>query len=149
MNGNLPIISFVDEINKLKVLDEAIKKGIANGITDIQIISCAPTDKSTYQANLSASGNYLYNGKEIKFTTCRKFKGLEADMVILVDVDYSVLRDNNMLFYVGASRARLELSILCNLDDDKCSVVISDWGGFVKKNNPKQTLSKMLGCKLE
>lgn len=105
--------------------------------------------KSTYQANLSASGNYLYNGKEIKFTTCRKFKGLEADMVILVDVDYSVLRDNNMLFYVGASRARLELIILCNLDDDKCSVVISDWGGFVKKNNPKQTLSKMLGCKLE
>ena len=43
----------------------------------------------------------------------------------------------------------VELSILCNLDDDKCSVVISDWGGFVKKNNPKQTLSKMLGCKLE
>ena len=36
-------------------MDEAIKKGIANGITDIQIISCAPTDKSTYQANLSAS----------------------------------------------------------------------------------------------
>ena len=85
----------------------------------------------------------------IKLTTCRKFKGLEADMVILVDVDYSVLHDNNMLFYVGASRARLELCILCNLNDDECSTIISIYGGFVKKNNPKQTLSKMLGCKLE
>lgn len=149
LNGSLPIISFVDEINKFKMLDDAIKKGIANGITDIQIVSCAPSDRSTYQTNLSASGNYLYNGKEIKFITCRKFKGLEADMVILVDVDYYILHDNYMLFYVGASRARLELSILCNLDDDECSTIVSTLGGFVKKNNPKQTLSKMLGCKLE
>ena len=70
-------------------------------------------------------------------------------MVILVDVDYYILHDNYMLFYVGASCARLELSILCNLDDDECSIIISTLGGFVKKNNPKQTLSKMLGCKLE
>lgn len=149
LNGNLPVISFVDGTNKLRVLDAAIQKGISNGITDIQIVSCAPADRSTYQTNLSVSGNYLYNGQEIKFTTCRKFKGLEADMVILVDVDYSVLHDNNMLFYVGASRARLELCILCNLNDDECSTIISIYGGFVKKNNPKQTLSKMLGCKLE
>jgi len=92
---------------------------------------------------------HLYNGKEIKFTTCRKFKGLEADMVILVDVNFSVLHDNNKLFYVGSSRARLELCILCNLNDEECTKIISDWGGFVKKNNPKHTLSKMLGCKLE
>lgn len=149
LNGNLPVISFIDEINKLKVLDAAIKKGIDIGITDIKIVSCAPTDKSTYQTNLSASGNYLYNGIQIEFTTCRKFKGLEADMVILVDVDYSALYDNNMLFYVGASRARLELSILCNLDDEESSNIVLAWGGFVKKNNPKQTLSKILGCKLE
>lgn len=149
INGNLPDISFVDERNKLRALDAAIKKGISNGITDIQIISCAPTDRSIYQTNLLSSGNYLYNGKEIKFTTCRKFKGLEADMVILVDVNFSVLHDNNKLFYVGSSRARLELCILCNLNDEECTKIISDWGGFVKKNNPKHTLSKMLGCKLE
>ena len=149
LNGNLPVISYVDETNKLKTLDASIQKGISNGITDIQIVSCAPADRSTYQTNLSTFGNYLYNGQEIKFTTCRKFKGLEADMVILVDVDYSVLYDSSMLFYVGASRARLELSILCNMNDNECATVISTWGGFIKKNNPKQTLSKMLGCKLE
>lgn len=149
LSGDLPILSFIDNTNKLKALDTAIKKGIANGISDIQIISCAPTNKSIYQENLSDSGNYLYNGREIKFTTCRKFKGLEADMVILVDVDFSILHDDYMLFYVGASRARLELSVLCNLEDNECSTVVSNWGGFVKKNNPKQTLSKMLGCKLE
>lgn len=149
LNGNLPTISFVNESNNLQVLDACIKRSIANGITDIQIVSCAPTDKSIYQNYLSDSGNYLYNGKEIKFTTCRKFKGLEADMVILVDVDYLVLRDNHLLFYVGASRARLELSIICNLDDDECSIIVSNWDSFVKRNNPRQTLSKMLGCKLE
>lgn len=147
LNGNLPIISFINETNRLMALNTAIKRGIDNGITDIQIISCAPANKSIYQTDLHDSNNYLYNGKRIKFTTCRKFKGLEADMVILVDVDFSILHDNYMLFYVGSSRARLELNILCNMDDSECSTIISDWSGLVKKNNPKQTLSKMLGCK--
>ena len=48
------------------------------------------------------------------FTTARKFKGLEADVVILVDVDESAFsnEENKRLFYVGASRAKHNLDII-------------------------------------
>ena len=82
------------------------------------------------------------------FTTCRKFKGLEADKVILVDVNKNTIIDDNKLFYVGSSRARFELSILANLTDKDCVEVLQAFNSTVKKNNPQLTLSKVLGCKL-
>ena len=53
------------------------------------------------------NGKYPCNGSMYRFTSYRKFKGLEADAIILVDVDKKVLsRSDNLTFYVGASRAR-------------------------------------------
>jgi len=55
------------------------------------------------------------NGIEnILFTTIRKFKGLEASAVILVDVTKETFTtlENLMDFYVGTSRARQELYIV-------------------------------------
>lgn len=145
--GTLPKIIFTDsEINA--PLDKAIHDILENGITNIQIISCAPSGCSAVEEYLTDSGNYLYRKTEIAFTTCRKFKGLEADAVILIDVDYNTICYQNKLFYVGASRARLDLFILCNLSDEDCVKVIQDYGSFVKKNNPKRTLARMFGCSL-
>ena len=145
--GTLPKIIFTDsEINA--PLDKAIHNILENGITNIQIISCAPSGCSAVEEYLTDSGNYLYRKTEIAFTTCRKFKGLEADAVILIDVDYNTICNQNKLFYVGASRARLDLFIICNLSDDECVQVIEAYGSFVKKNNPKRTFAKMFGCSL-
>ena len=145
--GTLPKIIFTDsEINA--PLDKAIHDILENGITNIQIISCAPSGCSAVEEYLTDSGNYLYRKTEIAFTTCRKFKGLEAAAVILIDVDYNTICYQNKLFYVGASRARLDLFILCNLSDEDCVKVIQDYGSFVKKNNPKRTLARMFGCSL-
>ena len=66
----------------------------------------------------------------------------------MIDVDYDTICDQNKLFYVGASRARLDLFIICNLSDDECTQVIEAYGSFVKKNNPKRTFAKMFGCSL-
>lgn len=60
------------------------------------------------------------------FTTCRKFKGLEADVIILLDVDKTTFdRDNVLLFYVGASRARIKLEITAVLSDEDCKDILS------------------------
>lgn len=66
---------------------------------------------------------------KVLFTTARKFKGLEADVVIIVDLDENVFepkphkneetgetemsnQESRMLFYVGASRAKYNLELI-------------------------------------
>ena len=78
-------------------------------------------------------GFYIYKGQKVPATTCRKFKGLEADKVILVDVDKGTIMDDNKLFYVGSSRARFELSILANLNDEDCVEVLKAFNSTVKR----------------
>ena len=52
--------------------------------------------------------------RSVLFTTARKFKGLEADAIIIVDVDADSFADDEKrrLFYVGASRAKHYLDIV-------------------------------------
>ncbi len=74
------------------------------------------------------------------------FKGLEADHVILVDIDKNLLRDSGMIFYVGSSRAKLQLTIITTITDEECAEVIESYGSKVRRNDPKGTLAKLLGC---
>ena len=48
------------------------------------------------------------------FTSARKFKGLESDVIIIIDVDDRSFADDESkrLFYVGCSRAKHQLDIL-------------------------------------
>jgi len=78
-----------------------------------------------------SKGEYIYpNNIQTRFLTCRTFKGLEAHVVILIDVDKSVLLDDEkrLLFYVGASRAKFELAIIFNLSEDECTLVTEKYG---------------------
>lgn len=68
--------------------------------------------------------NGKYRNKYL-FTTCRKFKGLEADVVILLDVDKNTFdQENVLIFYVGTSRARTKLEITAILSDDECKEIL-------------------------
>ena len=70
--------------------------------------------------------NGVYRNK-YRFSTCRKFKGLEADAVILVDVEADTFADKNiLLYYVGTSRARLWLDIITTMDSEACTDVLQD-----------------------
>ncbi len=146
ISGVFPEISFIDENGKEK-LDAVIINTLANGIKDIQILSCVPSGESIFEEWVEGDF-YIMKENKIPFTTCRKFKGLEADKVILVDVNKNTIIDSNKLFYVGSSRARFELSILANLSNDDCVEILQSLNSIVKKNNPQLTLSKVLGCKI-
>ena len=64
----------------------------------------------------------------ILFTTVRKFKGLESDVVICVDVDAETFlteRKRNA-FYVGCSRAKLFLEILSVHSDDDDTIAMAN-----------------------
>ena len=54
------------------------------------------------------------------FTSARKFKGLESDVIIVVDVDDRSFSDDESrrLFYVGCSRAKHQLEIIFVGDEE-------------------------------
>ena len=87
--------------------------------------------------------HYRYQG--IRFTTCRKFKGCEADTVILLDADRETfLRHHARLFYVGVSRARQDAYVVASLSDEDCDVICREILESKEFENPKREFQKRL-----
>ena len=78
------------------------------------------------------------NGK-VLFTTIRKFKGLESDVVLIVDASMSALRnpENKRLLYVGTSRAKnlLNIAFLEDVESD-------EMGDYLRDLNPDRNVPK-------
>lgn len=115
-------IHFCDSIqNEKERIDSIIDNLTADGYHDIVLLTCK-TEK------ISILSDFVNNGKyrnKYLFTTCRKFKGLEADVVVLLDVDKTTFEEENVLiFYVGTSRARIKLEIAAILSDDDCREIL-------------------------
>lgn len=115
----------------LEALDSRISRYVQAGIPRDQIVVLTmktletsmikPEDYRLSHRNvLSTEGS---DGR-ILFTTVRKFKGLEADAVLCVDIGpetFETERSRNA-FYVGTSRAKLFLELLCVMQDDKDTI---------------------------
>ncbi len=146
--GAKPIFAVCsDEGSFFQTLNGIIEQLWKKHIFDIQILTCK-TDTTSLLSKVKLGVVYLYNNRLIPFTTCRKFKGLEADAVILIDVDKDTLgRDENKLCYVGASRARHELYILASLNEQDCSSLLEQQGQKPGKN-PMKTLADQYNAKL-
>ena len=102
-------------------LVQLIKKYTKAGISksDIVVLTCRTEGNSVLdRINPQLTSSYILtkekDGKNILFTTSRKFKGLEADVIIIVDVDGETFLDDKRknAFYVGTSRARLFLELV-------------------------------------
>ena len=127
-------------------MDKIIRKSKEDAMDDIQIVSCAAAGNSIFREYVSRD-KYKLSNMTVPFATARKFKGLEAEHVILVDVNKELLDDESMLFYVGSSRAKLQLSVIAVMNEDDCTEVVKAFGSVVKKRDPKETLAKLLACK--
>lgn len=105
----------------------------AEGYKNIVLLTCKT--ESTSILNDEIKDN-KYRNKYL-FTTCRKFKGLEADVVILTDVDKTTFdQDNVLLYYVGTSRARIKLEMVAILSDEDCQEILSstlNYSGKIRK----------------
>ena len=129
-----------DELQRLETVIESVK---SDGYNDIVILTCATEETSIFS-------EYVCNGKyknKYMFTTCRKFKGLEADAVILVDVSLKTFREDVLVYYVGASRARLRLDVLAVISDEECNTVLKDilnYSGKIRR--PKKDFASALNA---
>lgn len=130
--GDSPEMFFASDVNQaVLTLNTIIERAWAEGYMDIQILTCK-TEQSSIIADECSTGVYLYKTKKIPFTTCRKYKGLEADAIIMVDLDNDIFDKNlDQVMYVGASRARYKLSLVCNLSKKECE-------DFIERHSAKK-----------
>jgi hypothetical protein len=115
VEGEKPVLF---ELPDLKTANEKVGTLVRNfvhqtGCTfdEVAILTLQTTEKSAFTASLHTWGIPLSENFEkgkATFTTARKYKGLEASLVILVDFDASALNDPGYrnLVYVASSRAK-------------------------------------------
>lgn len=125
-------------------MDAVINELIALGLKDIVILTCK-TEGTSILCGHTSNGKFR---NKYRFTTCRKFKGLEADAIVLIDIDASTFVDRNvLLYYVGASRARLRLEMITTMSDDDCVAVLeTHLNKTGKRKRPKRDLAMALNA---
>ncbi len=136
--------SFVDR--QIELLRE-------KGLDDIVILTCKTESSSRFASLFTDSNPACWKRSKVPVHSCRKFKGLEADAVILVDVDPSLWDepimpyqpDPGLLFYTGASRAKFELRIACEMDEAGCARVLEALG-VEGRRKPIARLAKQLNA---
>ncbi|MDR2089089.1 MAG: ATP-binding domain-containing protein [Clostridiales Family XIII bacterium] len=127
-------------------LSELIAHYLKNGFGAEQI--CVLTIK-TEESSLLYGQTYI--GKHpltdtmrkgcVQFSTVRKFKGLESDIVILIDIDAKISDLNERrLFYTGASRAKHYLNIVFCGDDKLLNDLAAAITTFNQESNAQNPL---------
>lgn len=118
-----PVLHFTTEKAKA-TLNKVLQKLEEKDVNDIVILSPGSFEDSSIYSDLIFSqgykdpyGYYLFKGKKIRASTCMRFKGLEAEAVIIIDLNKDSFKEKKGLeFYVGSSRAKYYLDIICTLD---------------------------------
>lgn len=144
ITGDSPKIYINSDVKEqISFINKSIKGLLNEKINDIVILTCTTEEKSIL-SNYVVDGTYNAFEKKFKFTTCRKFKGLEADAVILVDVGKNnLIYNDSLLFYVGASRARFYLIISSIVNEEDCIEVASSFDLSLTGNLHKKIAAKL------
>ena len=145
IHGDVPFLRFYSTEKELKIVVERFLKKMKKEEVPAERIAIlsAATINNTF---LNLSENYAdfqlsekQEAGKIHFTTIRKFKGLEADAILIVDASMIGLKadEYKRLIYVGASRAKnyLEIAMIQDIDED-------DMGDYIKCLNPNRVLPK-------
>lgn len=145
VRGETPIaVFYTNKEELLAAASKFVKTAIVAGIEPEQIVFLtAETEQKSFFSDVnSIAGINVSNGIKdgnILFTTIRKFKGLEAKALMLIDVSLTSLTnpEKQRLVYVGCSRAKhlLKIAILEDLDSE-------NFGDCLRKINPTRNVPK-------
>ena len=122
--------------DQIAVVEQIIMEFIAKDVKpdEIAVLSCAGANKTCFNSLHRIAGKQIvdeFSKDSILATTIRKFKGLEAGVVIIVDFDLMDLRteEKRKLLYVGGSRAKQELCLIATgVNDSSISTVVDTFG---------------------
>ena len=89
---------------------------------------------------------YRYNGYSFKVTTCIKFKGLEADAIVMIGLDKNSFDGfKGLEFYVGTSRAKQYLDMVAQIVPEEYGEVIQSIDSGAPLKNDSEKMRKVLG----
>lgn len=135
--GSAPVLFASKSESELeKFVDDQIAELKSRGLDDVVVLTCKTEHSSQFAHTFRGRGPAFWKSTKVPVHSCRKFKGLEADAVVLIDVDESLWDepelpfqpDPGLLFYTGASRAKYELRIAARMDEDACVRVLEALG---------------------
>lgn len=153
--GNTPrLFLSMDPEELAHLIDEQIAELRRAGLKDIVILTCKTTEGSMLTDFFSSIGTKWRKGS-IPVHTVRKFKGMEADAVILIDVDEDLWKqpehpydpDPGVVFYTAASRAKHELRIMACMDEESCKRAL-EYMGISPTRRPKLKFKNVLNLEL-
>ena len=145
VHGEIPAARFYTrEDEEEKIVSDFIKRAMDEGLStsDVVILTAKTIESSWIDPGKKYAGEELScegeTGK-ILFTTIRKFKGLEAEAILIVDAQMSALTDaeDRRLLYTGFSRAKnlLNIAMLEDIETD-------DYGDYLRSIAPGRNVPK-------
>ena len=145
IHGEVPSAKLYRTTNELEtIVSDFMRRVSTEGLQpeDIVVLTAKTTEKSWIDTSKDYGGQTLSLTKEpgkVLFTTIRKFKGLEAEAILIVDASMSSLAtpENRRLLYVGSSRAKNLLNVAM-LED----IESSDMGDFIRSIAPGRNVPK-------
>lgn len=146
-------LHFISQNDLQKAINKIINSLKSFGLQnkDIVILTCnSETNNSLISRNLlNKNGDFQSTEGIVKFSTCRKFKGMEADAIILLDVNKELFSSNEgkLLYYVGTSRAKIQLDIITTMSEEDCKELLTNTFEYRRKiKNPMRDLASVLKC---
>lgn len=155
--GGPPLLyANMDAKSQEEFVDRQIAALKSVGISDIVVITCKTLNSSKLSSCfMGGNGPKKWKNQKVPVHTVRKFKGMEASAVILIDADQTLWEPPSVsyepepgtLFYTAASRAKHELRIVCDMDSDACNRTLVLMGEKTNKR-PDKKLANVLGASL-
>ena len=145
IHGEIPVARFYSTETEIeKIVADFLKRVTDEGLdpSDVVILTAKTIESSWIDSNKKYSGLELSCDGEagkILFTTIRKFKGLEAEAILIVDAQMSALMnpEDRRLLYTGSSRAKNLLNIAM-LED----IETGDYGDYLRSIAPGRNVPK-------
>ena len=145
IHGEIPAAKFYSTETEIeKIVADFLKRVTDEGLdpSDVVILTAKTIESSWIDSNKKYSGLELSCDGEvgkILFTTIRKFKGLEAEAILIVDAQMSALMnpEDRRLLYTGSSRAKNLLNIAM-LED----IETGDYGDYLRSIAPGRNVPK-------
>lgn len=148
-----PVMHLVGSEKKaVKVLNEVLDKYEEAKAKDVVILTpgkvefCCIADELE-QGDGETAGYYIYkhNGIDYRVTTCIKFKGLEADAILMIGLNKdSFTGFKGLEFYVGTSRAKHYLDFVAQITPNEYGEVISSLDPDAPIKNDPEKMRKVL-----
>ncbi len=145
IHGEIPAVKFYQTASEMEaIVSDFMKRVTEEGLLpeDVVVLTAKTVEKSWLDVTKEYGGRRLSLTMEpdkVLFTTIRKFKGLEAEAILIIDVPMSSLaaQENRRLLYVGSSRAKNLLNIAM-LED----VGSGDMGDLIRRLAPGRNVPK-------